>query len=543
MARTKAQAGRIAVVTVHGTNDSAESLEGAKWYQRGSTFSERLKQRLGSYGVDAEIIPYLWTGANSALARERAAIQLARAVRTHAQEFDGVHVIGHSHGGNVADTAARALSWRRQGPLARYSGAITSVTTVGTPFFKSALSRAESFGGWAFLTITIFNMLLIVAAGLFAIIGGAALFTSTREELGNEGALFAALFVAVTISAVVMAFVAPLAFSGVRRILLARMRRMPDAEFYSIWHSNDEAISFLQKVETLKIEPFPRGSLLRGSQTAAVLAGVRAVVWTAMGSLAAIIIGFVAYSITSGLDLRPIPVTIWTAFPLFLLLISAMVAGIYAFNSPYALRSTLGWTITILLLCIAAVWADCMQRSLSQNPSSEALIFVGVAAFMFALAGAPVLFGIAYLLWRVIGGFGFEYGARERVNGWISGALRGMAFGRDGDEDIGHVSPVSHSYGARAEVLGGDLADRMQQAANEAANKLIDKYRWALFTIGDETNGALSQLATDAMTWDSLIHTTYFDQPEVADLIGDYIAEQCGARLAPPPPVSAAATA
>jgi hypothetical protein len=26
------------------------------------------------------------------------------------------------------------------------------------------------------------------------------------------------------------------------------------------------------------------------------------------------------------------------------------------------------------------------------------------------------------------------------------------------------------------------------------------------------------------MTWDSLVHTTYFDQPEVAAAIGDHIA-------------------
>jgi hypothetical protein len=28
------------------------------------------------------------------------------------------------------------------------------------------------------------------------------------------------------------------------------------------------------------------------------------------------------------------------------------------------------------------------------------------------------------------------------------------------------------------------------------------------------------------MTWDSLIHTTYFDQPEIADMIADYIVTQ-----------------
>jgi len=50
------------------------------------------------------------------------------------------------------------------------------------------------------------------------------------------------------------------------------------------------------------------------------------------------------------------------------------------------------------------------------------------------------------------------------------------------------------------------------------------------------------------MTWDSLIHTTYFDQPEVADAIAGYITakvkHQEFAAAAPPPatPASAPAT-
>jgi hypothetical protein len=74
----------------------------------------------------------------------------------------------------------------------------------------------------------------------------------------------------------------------------------------------------------------------------------------------------------------------------------------------------------------------------------------------------------------------------------------------------------------------------MQAASTQAANALIEKYRWALFTVGEDTNSALSKLATDAMTWDSLIHTTYFEQPEVAEMIADFIAAQVrGETFAP----------
>ncbi len=52
---------------------------------------------------------------------------------------------------------------------------------------------------------------------------------------------------------------------------------------------------------------------------------------------------------------------------------------------------------------------------------------------------------------------------------------------------------------------------------------LIGKVGWSLFTVGADTNAPLTNLATDAMTWDSLIHTTYFDQPEVAEMIAAHI--------------------
>lgn len=146
------------------------------------------------------------------------------------------------------------------------------------------------------------------------------------------------------------------------------------------------------------------------------------------------------------------------------------------------------------------------------------------AAAAVGLVFAPAVFVIVYWLYRwVIGGVA-EMGVRGPVNGVISGALRGMAMGRDGDQVLCGVSTESHTHPTESRKLDGELAQRMQAAAAGAADKLIDKYRWSLFTVGVDTNAPLTNLATDAMTWDSLIHTTYFDQPEVADMIAAHIA-------------------
>ena len=104
--------------------------------------------------------------------------------------------------------------------------------------------------------------------------------------------------------------------------------------------------------------------------------------------------------------------------------------------------------------------------------------------------------------------------------------LRGIAFGRDGDERIGTIATGSHSFESDAVMLDGEIAERMRVGARKAADELLEKYRWAMFTVGAKGDAAFHELATDAMTWNSLIHTTYFDQPEVAEMIARHIIEQ-----------------
>lgn len=446
----------IAVVTVHGTNDTATELRGEKWFQQGSHFSEAVTARLAARGIQAEIVPFLWSGANSASEREKGAENLAGAIKRLAPRYAGIHVVGHSHGGNVANDAALLLRWGRR--RRRTKESIASITTIGTPFLNSSTSALQSLGGILFLATTVISIPLFLLSSAILL-----LWVSGRDELFTMNEVFGAptegswLAVSLCILGVGIPLwlMLRLASRGLRRIMRPRGIDDARARIFSVWHGNDEAISFLQKIEGLPLEPFPSGSMLRGSRASAISFGVIAVILACMAP-----------------------------------------AVIVSANASHL---------------IAAPWAN-----------SEWLWMTTVSLLFFA----PVIFALAYLLFRLFAGFAAEILARKRLNNWIVGILRGVAFGRDGDQAIGQVRTASHTHATRELRIEGAVAERMQAGAQTAAGRLIEQYRWALFTVGSDTNSPLANLANDAMTWSSLIHTTYFDQPEVVELIADYIGDE-----------------
>ncbi|MEQ1616939.1 MAG: hypothetical protein ABL883_01175 [Terricaulis sp.] len=430
---------KIAIVTVHGTGDTADSADGQKWFQRGGAFGERLRQRLAQQGLEADIVPVLWSGANSAAEREKGAEKLAGELRKCARRYASVHVVGHSHGGNVANEAAVRLRWGRK---RRSNEPIASLTTVGTPFLNLRTGLFQRLAGALFFLLTWGSIVI------FPLLAAAMWFAENR--LGTP-----VLLTMFGLVGACLLFMYGISQRGARRIFRPRRSDSEAHQVYAIWHENDEAISFLRRVEDIPIEPFPKGSLFRGSSAAAISWGVLAVLAFGLG----------------------VPLNYMLGGP-----------DIMNFGGGEADRSANIFTATII-------------------------------AFSFA----PAIFVLTYGLYRFLIGGAAEIGARKPLNGFVSGVLRGVALGRDGDQVICNVSTDSHTHATKGMKLEGECAQRMQSAAGAAADKLIEKYRWSLFTVGADTNAPLSNLATDAMTWDSLIHTTYFDQPEVVELVAAHI--------------------
>lgn len=447
--------GKVAIVTVHGTGDTAGGADGEKWFQRGSQFSQRLTAYLSGQGVNAEIVPHLWSGANSAWERERSADKLADRIRSLYNRYDTIHVIGHSHGGNVANDAAVLLKWglRRNAQREKFD----SLTTVGTPFFNIRTGTPQRFAGMLFLVIAWASA--VVFPLLAALLIWSALTGAQLMEIGSQQAEMVATAVYILIVGPCVLFMLDMSRQGIRRILRPKTGGKTRTSIFAVWHKNDEAIAFLQRVEDLNLEPFPRGSLYRGSRGAAIGFGVVAV-------------------LTIGL-LNPL---------------------IYSFGA-----------------------TDLM--GMMEGIADEDIFSNIVAMTIISLLLAPAIFTAVYFLYRFfVGGFVQEVGVRGSMNRFVGGVMRGVAMGRDGDQVLYSVSSKSHTHTTQESIVSGECADRMQQGANDAAGRLIEKYRWALFSVGGDTSASLTSLTTDAMTWNSLIHTTYFDQPEVVAAVGDHIA-------------------
>jgi hypothetical protein len=453
--------GRIAIVTVHGTNDSAPGPDGQKWYQRGSAFTENLKQRLGAHGLEVDFVPHLWSGANSSYGREQGADDLCKAVKKCAKSHDSVHVIAHSHGGNVANMAADRMLWG----VKRKRRSFTSLTTVGTPFFKIGSSPIAAVGGWVFVVIVVLSALVVLPFSLIVTIF--ILLSASGGEVSSNVA--GALFVAGAGIALgfVYLYMWRLGQRGLRRV--RRVKRKDDcgAQVMALSHPNDEAITFLRRVETIPFEPFPKGSMRQGAKMRATQWGVNSALY---GVIIPVALGFV------------------------LLFMSAMPAHI-------------------------------LEQIESVVPRSQ-LSNVFLALLLWSIPAVPAIFFLFYIWRRFIIGWPSEWWFRGGMNSFIAVILRDMAMGRDSDQRISNVSSASHSLRTKEVRLEGEVAARMQAGAEVASAALIEKYRWVLFSSGEDGNASLSELSADAMTWNSLIHTTYFDQPEVVDHIAEYIAAE-----------------
>lgn len=457
---------QLAIVTVHGTGDTAEELEGPKWFQRGSAFSYALQGDLAAAGLDCEIIPLLWSGANSATAREQGSRKLVRVVGELRRQGKKVHVVAHSHGGNVATDAACMLGWRANAP----HPTLVSVTTVGTPFLHARMSLSETIGAWVFLAVA--------ALGLLASIGAGALVFSlvSSGQSGWSGWLGRGALLPLGMMAA-SAFALPIALAGVRRVLWVRRGQRSETKIRTIWHPADEAISFLQQLEATRINPFPPNALFRRSRSGAVTWGVRAALSVA----------------------------------------------------PVVFVSILGWPV------VWGVYTMLRARGLPElgvveavGPTLDAQFRLDEASYsvLLAILFGAAAFAVVYALYRLAFGVLAEFIFRGALNRSVGGALKGIAFGRDGESRIGDVDVKSRYFGVEALIVAGETAERMATASADATRRLFEKYRASVFRVGGDPGNTLRELSHDALTWDTLVHTGYFDQPDIRRMIADGIIAQ-----------------
>lgn len=473
--KNKKLADRVAVITVHGTGDGDREVnrEG-QWWRTNSAFCVQLIGELAARGVRADIFPVLWSGQNNALEREKGAYSLAREIRRRTRQYGGVHVVAHSHGGNVANDGALLMGWGDD----RRSKLITSMTTVGTPYLRNRLFARQMLGARIFVLAALLQLLILPPAIFWA----SVLLLPRRMETGDVWAYSLPWFgagAAVFAAAFAWFFMLPEASRGLRRVRRSGARKRDNVSIFAIRHPNDEAIEALKAVLTQSIEPFPRWAILRNAAIGGTSFGI-------LGMVAGTSL-LLAYSLAIAAGKLPPDI------------IPSWLSGFDSFWRGSIIGTQLDpWSLGIIIILN--------------------ILLLGV------------IFTVGFTLF-VSAALIVELAGRNWLNGKVSDVVRGMALGSIGDQKPAYVEDTSHAFGSKPLMLAGEVAERMKANAAGKAGRFIELYRWQLLMAGANHAEVIEKMKFDPETWKSLIHTTYFDQPEMAPLIADHIKGAQGASV------------
>ncbi|AHB50398.1 hypothetical protein W911_16040 [Hyphomicrobium nitrativorans NL23] len=318
--RPAASAGKAPViVTVHGTNDAALDDTGERWWQTGSTFTNRLAERLAARGIpQPEIVPVHWSGKNSDHDRLKGAEALARTLRGLHREGRQHAVLAHSHGGNVAvEGLARARPSAQRG----------AIISFGTPFFVRKLKTVPRL-------IALFQLVLglvippIMLWYLIEVLPG-----DSNKKI-EAVVLFSGLFALGVWSLI----------AGVRKLARRHLaerrfaRSLSPSQWLVVHSPRDEAMQLLETAAEINPEYVTTASAMRSLTAFASLAGVIATVaffvWTGSYFLTPILekVREGTYGLALGADLTfllLVPVIYGAVF--FAIWLAARAGGAWAY--------------------------------------------------------------------------------------------------------------------------------------------------------------------------------------------------------------------
>ncbi len=137
----------LSIIAVHGT-----FATDAPWTKPNSLLAQLLQREMREHRIDWHYCN--WSGANSHTAREVAARDLQSKISEIASTGEtNIHLICHSHGGNVALMTLCAHL--------RHADAVRSVTCLSTPFFIAEPNDIEHFLESAHSSLTLKPLFLL----------------------------------------------------------------------------------------------------------------------------------------------------------------------------------------------------------------------------------------------------------------------------------------------------------------------------------------------------------------------------------------------
>jgi hypothetical protein len=502
------------IITVHGTFATGVE-DGSDWWQRGSAFEQDIRKFVETQDGVLDFQPHIWDGANSELSRRAAANSLKVRMQDLNKRGESYCVVGHSHGGSVVARAVFDLCADKA-----TTKALSRWITIGTPFIemtkrKLLLSRLGLFGKTLYLTCF---LLCMWAAALFiysAATPGYVRKVTRREDINVQwdGSLVVKLCL-MTIIAFLPFLLAHLGFWIVelRKMRIHSKKRWKAFALWAgprwagLWHIADEAMQGLKAAPRIAFPIFSDRFLV------------------APLSLA----------------------TVFVSPPLLALVLSWMLHGQQGMASesmmspvsPFGPENPFS-AIGIIFERLSGAYdllfrpadVDTMS-SVFRSPSTTVwarLLAAGTLLLAFVLL-ALLLLGMISIISRLLSIVLSR--TLDRVT-WAQ--LRQSVFGND---TIGELAagadarPMWYSYSPPP--LPTELGQELTEHANLAAARSVPKMRTAVQVLAfSEEERAKSDLLSEYLTWEELIHTSYFSVPRFRMLVAYAIAHSEGFRPSP----------
>jgi hypothetical protein len=560
----------VIVVTVHGTNDGAETDSGEQWWQRASGFCRRFQSLAAGRSIDLDVRPFHWDGANSDVARRQAGQRLAGMLRRALREGGNVSVVGHSHGGNVI---AYALDdpWLER---AYHRGALR-VVTVGTPFFEDRRRWVSTVNELAVRAILSIVALGVTALGLW--LAGATdavwpmgqrlrlgievavseverIATDARDGAwqGVESIAEAALYVepvvrwmfrepaqVIGLGVIAMALVLgpfllrmlmTLSARGID--LVARPNGRPT--WRSVAHPSDEAIALLIATPRTRLNPMTSEGMARSVRRLVPLIAIV----TAVLAIALIWLNGPSY-------LRALPERIAQQSEAGMMELAwreAMASEEGAVSLPHRWSSEEGAFIVAqedlarasgndparmaslqALVEEANAYSEQVEAIIREGQyTSSAMLSDLMPVFLVVLTIIALLL-ISFVQLVIVAlspaiGQAMSYFANRSV----TGAMTGAALGEDGDYALRKVSSSPPARFAAHDVrLSEATAEQMYVDADRNAGESLRRLRRSIDTSPERTTGDAFGDLLSHISWRELIHTSYFECDEMVEIVLD----------------------
>ena len=483
------------IFTVHGTGASGDE-EGSMWWQRGSPFEKDLRQLVESEDGTLTFRPLIWGGLNSEQSRRNASALIYEAASQMEKGQEKYCIVGHSHGGTAISGALLLAASKGQAlpNLVRW-------ISIGTPFIENRralllFSRLGVSGKSAYLSILVTVCVLLVFA-----------FIEHKGSRYENNLIFTGI--------ILLSLLSPYIFFYLLSYLLVtksdfgyrhKTKLFADSAFFKRWfplvHPNDEAIAGLRAAKEIRV-PFFQTDF-----------AVSSLIFCSLFTAPAIIL-FMATSETLMMQLCD-------RYP--------PTFGRSRLDGDDCLRGN-GNDFLVNIYFLFNLLEGSLFRVLGVDQVSWfGLLFVATGMpFLIYLFSLIIIFGAGYLSKPV------SYLLSRYLNLMTWRQIRRMAFGTDVVGELPSNIFTRPPWTNRSiSTLPQELSEEIERHSDGGAAAALPQLRHAVLQLAlSKDRDARDIFFLEYLTWDWLIHCSYFGVPSFCKLLAYSIAHSPGFRATP----------